>query len=355
MNSLTYTNTTQVPHAVRWGKLTDGRKVHRWTLRNAQDMRVDISDLGGSLLSWHAPDRHGRIEGVVLGHADPLAYAQGLGYLGASVGRWANRIRNGTFTLDGVTYRLDRNNNGHHLHGGHEGFHQSIWNVDADGDGLLLSLHSPDGEGGFPGNLDVQLRYYLHDDGTLNLDYQARSDQATPINLTAHPYFNLGGARGDIRDHLMWIDAEDFLAVDAGLIPAGQESVAGSAFDFRHAAQLGSRLNWPHPQLSVAGGFDHCYCLRESHGQSRKAAQAIDPASGRRLTVTTDQSGLQLYTGQHLAASPKRNGGFYCAFDGFCLEAQAFPDQINSATAERVVLRPGAVYRQHTAYQLEVV
>jgi aldose 1-epimerase len=355
MIPLTYPNATHFPRAVRWGALKDGRKVHRWTLRNAQDMRVDISDLGGSVLSWHAPDRHGRIESVVLGHADPLAYAEGLGYLGALVGRWANRIRNGSFTLDGVTYRLDRNNNGHQLHGGHDGFHQAIWNIDADGEGLLLTLHSPDGEGGFPGNLNVQLRYQLHDDGTLSLDYQARSDQPTPINLTAHPYFNLGGARGDIRDHLMWIDAEDFLAVDAGLIPAGQESVAGSAFDFRHAAQLGSRLNWPHPQLSVAGGFDHCYCLRESHGQPREVAQAIDPASGRRLTVTTDQPGLQLYTGQHLATSPNRNGGFYRAFDGFCLEAQAFPDQINSATAERTVLRPGAVYRQHTAYQLDTL
>ena len=355
MSSMTHSNATHVPHAVRWGSLSDGRKVHRWTLRNAQDMRMDISDLGGSLLSWHAPDRHGRMEGVVLGHAEPLAYAQSSGYLGALVGRWANRIRNGRFELDGVSYRLDRNNNGQHLHGGLEGFHQQLWDVERDGDGLLLNLHSPDGEGGFPGDLDVQVRYLLDDSGTLSIDYQARSDQPTPVNLTSHAYFNLGGARGDIRDHLLWIDAEDFLAIDAGMIPAGQENVAGSAFDFRHPAPLGSRLNWPHPQLAVAGGFDHCYCLRESHGQPRKVAQVIDPASGRRLTVVTDQPGLQLYTGQYLAGLPNRSGSFYRAYDGFCLEAQAFPDQINSASAERVVLRPGAVYRQHTSYQLDAV
>lgn len=355
MTSLSYPNAVHVPHAVRWGTLADGRKVHRWTMRNAQDMRVDVSDLGGSLLSWHTPDRHGRIEGVVLGHADPLSYAAGLGYLGALIGRWGNRIRNGRFELDGVSYRLDRNNHGHHLHGGHEGFHQAVWTVDRDGNGLLLTLHSPDGEGGFPGNLDVQVRYELHDDGTLSLDYQARTDQATPINLTSHPYFNLGGARGDIRDHLLWIDAEDFLAVDAGMIPAGKESVAGSAFDFRHAAPLGSRLTWPHPQLAVASGFDHCYCLREPYGQLRKVAQVIDPASGRRLTVSTDQPGLQLYTGQYLGESPKRSAGFYKPFDGLCLEAQAFPDQINSATAERVVLRPGALYRQRTTYRIDTL
>lgn len=345
--------TVTVSAAQPWGTLSDGRAVHRWTLRNAQDMRVELSDLGGSLLSWHAPDRQGRLEDVLLGHGRPDPYAQGLGYLGALVGRWANRIRNGSFTLDGVTYRLDRNNNGQHLHGGAEGFHQALWQVEPDGQGLLLRLESPDGEGGFPGNLEVQVRVALDDEGVLSLDYQARSDQPTPINLTSHPYFNLGGGRGDIRDHLLWIDAEDFLAVDAGMIPVTQESVAGSAFDFRNAAPLGSRLNWPHPQLAAAGGFDHCYCLPAANGQPRRVAQVCDPLSGRRLSVFTDQAGLQLYTGQHLAGSPRREGGFYRPFDGFCLEAQAFPDQINSASAERVVLRPGQTYRQQTRYRID--
>lgn len=342
------------PQTQEWGVLADGRKAHRWTLRNAQDMRVDISDLGASLLSWYAPDRQGRLDDVLLGHAQPASYAAGQGYLGAAIGRWANRIRRGAFELDGVSYRLDRNQNGHHLHGGAEGFHQALWQVDTDGEGLLLSLSSADGEGGFPGNLEVQLRYRLEDNGTLSLDYQARSDQPTPINLTVHPYFNLGGGRGDIRDHLLWIDAGEFLAVDAGMIPVGREAVAGSAFDFRHPAPLGSRLNWPHPQLRIAGGFDHCYCLAEAHGLPRKVAEARDPASGRRLSVVTDQPGLQLYTGQHLAGSPDRHGGFHAAFAGFCLEAQTFPDQINSASAECCVLRPGNLYRQRTSYRLDV-
>ncbi len=337
-----------------WGELSDGRQAHRWTLRNAQDMRVEISDLGASVLSWYAADRHGRLDDIVLGHPSPTAYAQGRQYLGAVVGRWANRIRSGTFALDGVTYRVDRNDRGHHLHGGREGFHQALWQVEPDGESLVLRLHSGDGEGGYPGNLEVELRYTLHDDGTLALDYRARCDQPTPINLTAHPYFNLGGGGGDIRDHLLRIEAAEFLAVDEGMIPVGRESVAGSAFDFRHFAPLGSRLNWPHPQLNVAGGFDHCYCLAESNGEVRPVAEAHYPASGRRLTVSTDQPGLHLYTGQHLAGAPDRRGGRHAAFAGFCLEAEAFPDQINTDSAEHAVLRPGALYQQHTRYRIDI-
>ncbi|MHC1480053.1 aldose epimerase family protein [Frateuria aurantia] len=347
----------RTPHPAQgypWGILPDRRKVGRYTLRNAQDMRVELSDLGASLLSWHAPDRQGRLADVLLGHAGPGPYAQGLGYLGAVVGRWANRIRQGRFELDGRSYPLERNDGEHHLHGGHLGFHQALWRVDQDGHALLFSLTSPDGDGGYPGQLEVQVRYTLDDDGTLSLDYRAQSSRSTPINLTAHPYFNLGGGQGDIRDHLLYIDAEQFLAVDAGMIPVRQQSVAGSAFDFRHPAPLGSRLDWPDPQLKLAGGFDHCYCLGEAKGQVREVAVAMDPASGRRLTVSTDQPGLQLYTGQHLGASPDREGGHYAPRAGFCLEAQAFPDQINSPLAERCVLRPGQIYRQRTRYRLDI-
>lgn len=345
------------PHPVQsrsWGELPDGRKVHRWTLRNAQDMRVEISDLGATLLSWHAPDRQGRLDNVLLGHAHAVSYAAGRFFMGGVIGRWANRIRRGTFELDGVSYRVDRNENGHHLHGGNTGFHLSLWQVERSGDDLLLRLHSPDGDGGYPGNLDVQLRYALQDDGSLCLDYQARCDQATPINLTAHPYFNLGGERGELRDHLLHIDAEEYLAVDESLLPIRRDGVAGSAFDFRHPAPLGSRLDWPDPQLKLAGGFDHCFCLRDSRGQVRDVAEARYPATGRRLAVRTDRAGLHLYTGQHLVASDHGAGEQHRAFGGFCLEAEAFPDQINSPTAEQAVLRAGQVYRQHTSYKLDI-
>jgi aldose 1-epimerase len=355
MSSANHHTAAVLPRAQAWGRLADGRAVHRWTLRNAQGMRVDVADLGGSLLSWLAPDRQGRLGEVLLGHDNAAQYAESSAYMGALIGRWGNRIRDGRFTLDGVGYRLDRNNNGHHLHGGPEGFHQALWEVEPEGEGLRLALRSPDGEGGFPGNLDVEVLYRLHDDGRLSIDYEARCDLPTPVNLTSHPYFNLSGGRGSIGDHLLRIDAEDYLAVDGGLIPAAQESVAGTPFDFRNTAPLGARLAWPHPQLRIAGGFDHCYCLNDRHGKPSTVAEVYDPSSGRRLGVITDQPGLQLYTGQHLENVPARGGGHYRPGDGLCLEAQAFPDQINSAAAERVVLRPGQVYRQHTAYKLDVV
>lgn len=353
MNSLLQAASRGPSAARAWGRLSDGRKVHRWTLRNAQDMRVDVSDLGARLLCWYAADRNGRLDDVLLGHASPAAYAATKQYLGAVVGRCANRIRAGTFALDGVTYRVDRNDRGHHLHGGFDGFYCTLWQAEPDGESLPQCLHSGDGDGGYPGNLEVELRYTLHDDGTLALDYRAHTDLATPINLTAQPYFNLGGAGADMRDHLLRIDAGEYLAVDAGMIPVGRESVAGTAFDFRHFAPLGSRLKWPDPQLGVAGGFDHCYCLPAAHGQVRCVAEAHYPSTGRRLRVDTDQPGLQLYTGQHLAGATDRQGDPYRAFADFCLEAQAFPDQINSDSAEQVVLRPDAWYRQHTRYCID--
>jgi aldose 1-epimerase len=343
----------RISHAQPWGTLPDGRSVHRWTLRNATGMSLDIGDLGATLLSWIAPDRNGRFNDILLGHAEAGQYVQGDAYLGAIVGRWANRIRGGQFRLDGIDYRLDRNDGPNHLHGGPEGFHQSVWQVEPDGDALHLQLVSPEGEGGFPGELSVDVRYRLDDDGTLAIDYEAQSNAPTPVNLTAHPFFNLNPRHQDIRDYMLWIDADQFLSVDDCNIPIAREMVAGTAFDFRHAAPLGARLHWPHRQLALAGGFNHCYCLRTAPNEPHAVAQVVDPASGRRLTVSTDQPGLQLYSGHRLGGVPNRDGGRYAPFAGFALEAQAFPDQINSAEAEAVVLRPGDTYRQRTRYRVD--
>ena len=345
-----------------WGTLPDDRQVHRWTLRNAQGMQVDISDLGASLVSWWVPDRDGRLDDVLLGHATPADYLRERRFMGGVVGRWANRIAHGEFRLDGATYRLDRNDRGHHLHGGNSGFHHALWQVSYEGQTLLLTLQSPHGQGGFPGNLAVELRYTLHEDGALALDYRAWTDQATPVNLTAHPYFNLGGRRGNIDEHVLRIDAPAMLTVDAGMIPCGQSDIAGTPFDFRQPAALGPRLaarlasssTGPNQQLALAGGFDHCYCLGDGSGHVRPVATAFHPPSGRRLTLSTDQPGLQFYTGQHLTGAGDRLGGTYDAFDGFCLEAQVFPDQINSPLAEHCVLRPGGMYRQRTTYRLDL-
>ncbi|MES2072710.1 MAG: aldose epimerase family protein [Pseudomonadota bacterium] len=327
-----------------------------YTLRNAQDMRVTISDRGATLLSWWAPDRHGRLADVLLGYSDAQGYATNSAYFGAIVGRWANRIAGGRFSLDGAEYLVDRNDRGNHLHGGEAGFHLAQWQAQPEEDGLRLTLKSPDGAGGFPGNLQVEVRYRLYDDGRLMIDYEAITDAPTPINLTAHPYFNLNGGSSGIGDHLLWIDADHYLKVDESLIPVEVASVDESAFDFRRPTLIGPRLVWPDPQIAVAGGFDHCYCLRptgmEGSAALREVATVYDPGSGRKLSVSTTETGLQFYSGNFLGGVKGRQAQPYRIHDGFCLEAQAYPNQINGPNVEAVVLRPGQVYRQTTVYKL---
>lgn len=325
-----------------------------YTLRNAAGMRVTISALGGTLRSWHAPDRYGKVADVLLGFPDEQGYAANAPYFGALLGRCANRIAGAAFTLDGVLYPLDRNDGVHHLHGGHVGLHLAHWNAEPDDGGLLLRHQSPDGAGGYPGNLDVQVGYRLDDDGGLRIDYTAHTDAPTPVSLTSHGYFNLNGGVAGIGDHLLRIAADHYLPVDGELIPLGQPaSVAGSAFDFRHAAPIGARLDWPEPQLAQYRGFDHCYCLDRGDGL-REVAWVYDPASGRELTVSTTEAGLQFYSGNFLAGVPGKAGRPYAIHDGFCLEAHAYPNQINGPAMQAVVLRPGQQYRQTTVYRLGV-
>lgn len=325
-----------------------------YTLRNAADMRVSISALGGTLRSWLAPDRYGKVADVMLGFPDARGYASNKPYFGALVGRCANRIAGASFALDGATYRLDRNDGGNHLHGGLVGLHLAQWRVEEEAGGLLLRHLSPDGDGGYPGNLQVQVRYRLADDGSLSIEYEARTDAPTPVNLTSHGYFNLNGGVAGIGDHLLRIAADSYLPIDAECIPHGRrEAVAGSAFDFRQAAPIGPRLAWPEPQLAQFKGFDHNYCVGPA-GALREVAWVCDPASGRELTVSTTESGLQFYSGNFLAGVAGRGERPYAIHDGFCLEAQSYPNQINGPDAAAVVLRPGQVYRQTTVYRLGV-
>lgn len=345
-----------------WGALPGGDACRLYTLRNAQGMKVQISDLGATLVGWHAPDRTGRLADILLGHDTPAAYYAASTYMGGLIGRWANRIAGARFTLDGIDYTLDRNENGNLLHGGANGFHRAIWQAEDERGALVLRLDSPEGDGGFPGNLNVQVRYTLDDDGTLTLDYEAQSDAPTPLNLTSHGYFNLSGEPGsDIRGHILTIDADAYLEVDAQMIPTGVAEVSGTAFDFRQGAPLGARLEWPHAQIALAGGFDHCYILRAAAqaGETppvRTVARVYEPASGHDLTVATDQRGLQCYTGNHLEGQPGRRGMPCVRHGGLCLEAGGFPNQINMDAPEcnEVVLRPGGTYRQVTQYRLGV-
>lgn len=327
-----------------------------FTLRNAGGMRVTVTERGAALVSWWTPDRYGRYVDVVLGYADAAGYRDNRVYLGAVVGRWANRISRGRFQLGGEPVQTVVNDRGHHLHGGPQGFHALRWRGEAYRDTVLLRLVSPDGEAGFPGKVEVQVRYRLSDDGALAIDYEAVTDAPTPLNLTAHPYFNLNGGSADVGDHMLEIEADHYMETDATGIPLGIASVSGTPFDFRRPAAIGARLCWPDAQLRQAGGFDHCYCIRGRtagrSGELRDVARVVDPGSGRCLQVSTTEAGLQFYSGNSLDGVRGRAVRPYARYDGFCLEAGAFPDQINSAYAAAVILCPGEVYRQTTIYRI---
>jgi aldose 1-epimerase len=344
-----------------WGAAPGGDPVQLFTLRNAHGMKVSISDLGATLVSWHAPDRAGRLGDILLGHDTPAEYLASTTYMGGLIGRWANRIAGARFTLDGIEYTLDRNEGDNLLHGGSTGFNRLHWEAAEDNGTLVMRLESPEGDAGFPGHVTVQVRYTLDDDGTLTLAYEAITDAPTPLNLTSHPYFNLSGqAASDVRGHVVSIDAQAFFEVDGAMIPCRRAEVAGNAFDFRQSAPLGARLDWPNTQLALAQGFDHCYVLSEALEAAagtrpvRQVARVYEPGSGRELSVLTDQWGLQFYTGNHLEGEKGGGGLVYSKYAGLCLEAGGFPDQINMADHTQVVLRPGEEYRQVTQYRVGV-
>ena len=329
-----------------------------YTLRNAQGMSLTISERGAALVSWLAPDRYGRMADVLLGYPDAHGYRDNQAYFGAVIGRWANRIAGGKFVLDGRPMQATVNDRGNHLHGGPDGFHAARWQATRSPHGISLHLVSPHGSGGFPGNLEVQVHYQLDDEGNLSIDYQAICDAPTPINLTAHPYFNLNGGSDDVGDHMLQIDADYYMEVDSQGIPVAVSGVGGTPFDFRQAAAIGPRLNWPDAQIRLAGGFDHCYCVKDHvkgrSGPLREVARVYDPGSGRRLQVSTTEAGLQFYSGNALAGVQGRSGEPYVRHAGFCLEAHAYPDQLNSEHAAAVILRPGQMYRQTTIYRLSL-
>jgi aldose 1-epimerase len=368
MNLADSRSTDRAPHThvtvERWGTLPGGDAVRLFTLRNAHGMRVAISDLGATLVSWHAADRAGRVADVVLGHDTPAEYLASTSYFGGTIGRWANRIAQARFALDGVTYQLDRNQGDNLLHGGATGFHRAVWNA-REVDGTLVFTHeSPEGDAGFPGTLEASVRYALDDNGALTIDYDAITDAPTPVNLTNHAYFNLSGGSADIRGHMIEIDADEFWEVDDTLIPLARASVAGNAFDFRTSAPIGARLDWPHAQLVRGKGFDHCYLLRNASGATgeanapgavRRVAVLYDPGSGRELTVETDANGLQFYSGNYLEGVVGRGKQPLRKHAALCLETGGYPNQINmDEVAAQTVLRPGERYRHTTVYRLGV-
>lgn len=339
-----------------FGQLPDGRAATLYTLTNQHGMQVCISDLGGVITSILAPDRSGQLGDVCLGFDDATAYMGESHYFGALIGRYGNRIAQGQFELDGKRYQLDVNNGINHLHGGREGFHRKLWQAEAassaDTATLTLRYRSPDGEQGYPGNLDVTVRYELGGDNALRIAFHAVTDQATPVNLTNHAYFNLAG-QGDILGHELTIPADAYTPVDAGLIPTGElRPVQGTAFDFRAPHAIGARIGASDQQLQHGSGYDHNFALnRQQDGALELAARVREPVSGRVLEVWTQEPGVQFYSGNFLSDAVRGKGRVYDLRSGFCLEPQHFPDAPNQPQFASTILRPDAVYRTQMEYR----
>jgi aldose 1-epimerase len=359
----------RAPQRVPFGTLADGRGVECFTLRNARGLEVRVMTYGAALVAVRAPDRNGALDDIVLGFDSLDAYVAHSPYFGATVGRYANRIANGRFTLDGVTYDLPRNNGPNTLHGGPLGFDKAAWDaepfVTGQGAGVTFTHVSPDGDQGFPGTVHVRVTYTLTSGNTLVIDYAATTDRATPINLTNHAYFNLRGAgTGDILGHVVRIRASRYTPVDAALIPTGElASVEGTPFDFRRFTPIGARIDQPDPQLELAHGCDHNFVLDPCDhagqpaggvvelGSGPPAAEVFEPVCGRTLSVWTTEPGVQFYTGNSLHGPLVGHGHrVYERRSGFCLETQHFPDSPNQPGFPSTVLRPGAEYRSRTVY-----
>jgi len=339
-----------------FGKTADGTPVDLYTLTNSKGVRVAITNYGGIVVSLFTPDRNGNLGDIVLGFERLEDYLKGHPYFGAIIGRYGNRIAKGRFTLDGVEYKLAQNNGENHLHGGLVGFDKKVWKardfVDAEGQHLELRYTSPDGEEGYPGNLDVTVTYSLNEQNQLRIDYVATTDKPTVVNLTNHSYFNLAG-EGDILGHLLRLNADYFTPVDAGLIPTGElRPVKGTPFDFTEPTPIGARIEQDDEQLRYGRGYDHNFVLRGGGGSLAEAAEVYEPKTGRVLRVLTTEPGVQFYTGNFLDGTLRgKYGRVYHRRTGFCLETQHFPDSPNKPHFPSTVLRPGQTYRSTTIYE----
>jgi aldose 1-epimerase len=339
-----------------FGKMPDGTAVDLYILENQKGVEAAITNYGGIIVSLKVPDSGGRPGDIVLGCDTLDDYLKGTPYFGAIIGRYANRIAGGRFTLNGTAYTLAKNNGENALHGGVRGFDKVVWQAkDVSGAGaasLELSYLSKDGEEGYPGNLSVRVTYTLTGNNELRIDYSATTDKDTIVNLTNHSYFNLAGA-GDILGHEILINAGSFTPIDSGLIPTGEiRSVKGTPFDFTQATPIGARIDQPDQQLKFGKGYDHNWVLSSGGGPLSMAAQVYEPSTRRVLEVWTTEPGMQFYTGNFLDGSIRGKAGrVYARRSGFCLETQHFPDSPNKPGFPSTVLKPGSRYQSTTVYK----
>ncbi|HJT28718.1 MAG TPA: aldose epimerase family protein [Pyrinomonadaceae bacterium] len=340
-----------------YGKTSTGEYVYLYTLRNSHGVEAKITNYGGILVSLKVPDRNRKFDDVVLGFNDLESYlTKNDPYMGALIGRYGNRIAKGRFTLNGVEYKLAVNNGENHLHGGLKGFDKVVWTgreiKTGAGPAVALEYRSKDGEEGYPGNLNVKVVYTLTNENELKIDYTATTDKDTVMNLTHHSYFNLAGeGNGDILNHLVTINANQFVPTDAGSIPTGElKNVAGTPFDFTNPTAIGARINQDDEQLKFGNGYDHTWVI---NGKAmRVAATAYEPTSGRVMQVLTTEPGMQFYTGNFLNGTlTGKSGKVYARRTGFCFETQHYPDSPNQPSFPTTTLKKGQTYKSTTIYR----
>lgn len=338
--------------------LVNAQKIDSFTLKNRHGMEVTMINFGGTVTSIKVPDRSGKFADVVLGFNNPDDYLKPHPSFGTAVGRFANRIAKGRFTLNGVEYKLAVNNGENHLHGGIKGFDDVFWKAEEintkAGPAVHMTYLSKDGEEGYPGNLQVTMVYTLTDRNELRIDYTATSDKDTVINLTHHSYFNLAGeGNGDILNHRLKLNAARFTPTDAGSIPTGElRSVRGTPFDFLMTHAIGERINHDEEQLKFGNGYDHNFVINGRMGTLRQAALVTEPTTGRVMKVWTTEPGIQLYTGNFLDGTlVGKSGKPYQRRSGFCLETQHYPDSPNKPNFPTTTLKKGATFKSTTIYR----
>jgi len=342
-----------------FGKTRDGKEVYLYVLQNSKGMQAAICNYGGTVVSLMVPDRNGNLGDVVWGYDHLDGYLTNSPYFGCIIGRYGNRIANGRFTLDGVTYQLATNDGPNHLHGGIKGFDKVVWDAEPmmteNGPALKLTYVSKDGEEGYPGTLKVTAIYTVTEDNALRLDFTATTDKPTICNLTHHSYFNLAG-KGHILDHIVMIPAEYYTPVDETLIPTGEIApVEGTPFDFRKPTPIGARINQDHIQLKYGRGYDHNWVYSKKVGELTLMARVTEPTTGRVMEVWSTEPGMQFYSGNFLDGTIVGKGGQVYKFrSAFCMEPQHYPDSPNKPHFPSVVLRPGETYKNTIIYKFSV-
>jgi aldose 1-epimerase len=338
-----------------FGTTADGTRVDRYTLRNASGMTLRLITYGAAVTELHVPDRNGRLADVVLGFDRLEQYETESPYFGCIVGRVAFRITRGRFELDGNAYQLTLNTGPHHLHGGVKGLSWVVWEAEpietGEGPAVKLTHRSPDGDQGYPGNLDAAVVYALNDRNEMRIDYTATTDRPTPVNLTHHGYFNLAGAgSGDVFDHRLWLRADRYSVTDEAIIPTGELApVEGTRFDFTGPTALGARLDHAGDQVV---GYDLAYLLDRQDTSLAHVATVHEPSTGRVMEVDTTAPAMIFYTGEYLDGTLKgKSGAIYPRHAGFCLEPGHLPDSVHHPGFPSVILRPGETYRQTSVYR----